>query len=68
MYVLSSDVNPGNSGGPLLALDGAVAGMVFAKDAAREDVGYAMTNAELQPVVEGLDAAQQSVPTGACIG
>ncbi|MFD5213651.1 MarP family serine protease [Microbacterium sp. NPDC058345] len=68
VYVLSSDVNPGNSGGPLLALDGAVAGMVFAKDAAREDVGYAMTNAELQPVVEGLDAAQQSVPTGACIG
>lgn len=68
VYVLRSDVNPGNSGGPLLTQDGGVAGMVFAKDGVKEDVGYAMTNVELQPVIAELDAARDSVPTGACIG
>lgn len=68
VYVLSSDVDPGNSGGPLLTVDGGVAGMVFAKDAAKDDIGYAMTNDELRPAIDALGAAQESVPTGACIG
>lgn len=67
IHALRSDVNPGNSGGPLLTQDGGVAGMVFAKDDAREGIGYAMTNAELAPVISGLGTAQDSVPTGACI-
>ncbi|WP_309127448.1 MarP family serine protease [Microbacterium sp.] len=68
VYVLRSDINPGNSGGPLLTQDGGVVGMVFAKDQVKEDVGYAMTNDELLPVISGLDAAQERVATGACIG
>lgn len=68
IYVLQSDVNPGNSGGPLLTTDGGVAGMVFAKDSVREDVGYAMTNAELRPVIDQLGGETTAVSTGSCIG
>ena len=41
--------------------------MVFAKDAATPDVGYAMTNAELQPVIAQAVDASGRVSVGACI-
>lgn len=67
VYALRAQVEPGNSGGPLLTAGGQVAGMVFAKDAATPDVGYAMTNDELLPVIAQLDEASAPVPVGACI-
>jgi S1-C subfamily serine protease len=47
VYALRATVRPGNSGGPLLAVDGRVYGVVFA--AARDDpnTGYALTAAEV---------------------
>ena len=67
VYALRAQVEPGNSGGPLLTDRGQVAGMVFAKDAATPDVGYAMTNAELQPVIAQAVGASGRVSVGACI-
>jgi S1-C subfamily serine protease len=67
VYALRAQVEPGNSGGPLLTQDGQVAGMVFAKDAEVEGVGYAMTNAELLPVIAQATGASARVPTGACL-
>ena len=67
IHVLSADVRPGNSGGPLLTPEGGVAGVVFARDTERAGVGYAMTLAELLPVLATLDTAQAPVPTGACL-
>ncbi|MFT4218926.1 MAG: MarP family serine protease [Microbacterium sp.] len=67
VYALDAEVNPGNSGGPVLTTDGDVAGVVFAKDSVRAHVGYAMTTAELRPVVAALDDATQRVSTGACL-
>ncbi|PKI90714.1 serine protease [Actinomycetales bacterium SN12] len=67
VYALRAQVEPGNSGGPLLTAGGQVAGMVFAKDAAAPNVGYAMTNDELLPVVSQLGADAAPVPVGACI-
>jgi len=67
VYALQAQVEPGNSGGPLLTASGQVAGIVFAKDAATPNVGYAMTNDELMPVVAQLGAATAPVPVGACI-
>ncbi|MEV7618830.1 MarP family serine protease [Microbacterium sp. NPDC089321] len=67
VYALRAQVEPGNSGGPLLTDRGQVAGMVFAKDAATENVGYAMTNAELKPVLAQVADASDRVSVGACI-
>jgi S1-C subfamily serine protease len=51
IYALRGRVKPGNSGGPLMAPDGAVYGVVFAAAADRPDVGYALTAEEVAPDV-----------------
>ncbi|WP_456286055.1 MarP family serine protease [Microbacterium sp. JZ70] len=68
IYALEAEVAPGNSGGPLLSEDGTVAGVVFARDEARPEIGYAMSNAELQPVLDALPGATDTVSTGRCLG
>ena len=67
VYSLAARVNPGNSGGPLLTTGGDVAGVVFARSASDDDLGYAMTNAELAPVVAQAPAWRpRSSPAPAC--
>ena len=52
IYALRGRVKPGNSGGPLLAPDGRVYGVVFAAAADRSDIGYALTAREVRPVAD----------------
>lgn len=47
VYSLRAVVRPGNSGGPLLAPDGRVYGVIFAADAHLKDTGYALTASEV---------------------
>ena len=63
---IKADVEQGNSGGPLLTPEGRVAGVVFAKGTGTTDLGYAMTPAEFQTVVEGARARSARVSTGRC--
>ncbi|WP_261166454.1 MarP family serine protease [Microbacterium sp. Marseille-Q6965] len=65
-YALAAEVRPGNSGGPLLTPDGEVAGVVFARDEANPGIGYAMTTAELEPVLGAVGPADAPVSTGSC--
>lgn len=68
IYALAAQVQPGNSGGPLLTADGDVAGVVFARAETDADRGYAMTSAELEPVLAGAAGWTQAVSTGSCTG
>jgi S1-C subfamily serine protease len=66
IYSLYARVEPGNSGGPLLAPDGKVVGVVFAKSLDDPTTGYALTLAEAKPVLDAASGASRAVSTGAC--
>lgn len=66
IYALAAVVRPGNSGGPLLTTGGEVAGIVFARSDTDDDVGYAMTPVELEPVMAQIDALSAPVASGSC--
>ncbi|MGH7157606.1 MAG: MarP family serine protease [Candidatus Saccharimonadales bacterium] len=65
VHSVKADIQQGNSGGPLLAADGSVIGVLFAESTTYPDVGYSLT---MNPVIESLDKAKNSspTPTGAC--
>ena len=66
VYQLYAKVEPGNSGGPLLATDGSLAGIVFAKSLDDANTGYALTLDEAKgDLANGVNATAQ-VSTGAC--
>lgn len=67
VYTIAAVVQPGNSGGPLLATDGRVAGVVFARNADDPELGYAMTNAELEPVASAAAGLSAAVSSGSCV-
>ncbi|MGX5681175.1 MarP family serine protease [Schumannella luteola] len=68
VYTIAADVREGNSGGPLLSLEGDVIGVVFARNADNTSVGYAMTMAELDPVAEAAPGLSDPVTPGTCTG
>ena len=68
IYSLQAEVRPGNSGGPLLTDDGTVAGVVFARAEDDDQVGYAMTMAELSPVAAQAPSLDATVSSGSCVG
>ncbi len=47
VYVIEGKVRPGNSGGPLVDLQGKVLGIVFATSASSPDQAYALTDDEI---------------------
>jgi S1-C subfamily serine protease len=66
IYALAGIVRPGNSGGPLLTTSGQVAGIVFARSDTDDNVGYAMTPAELEPVMAQMGSLSAPVASGNC--
>jgi S1-C subfamily serine protease len=66
IFILSSDLAPGDSGGALVDPSGKVEGMAFAIAPDQPGVGYALTLEELQPVLSGN--LSKEVSTGPCIG
>ncbi|MFI7482226.1 MarP family serine protease [Kocuria sp. M1R5S2] len=62
---LAGRVQQGNSGGPLVAPDGTVAGVVFAK-AQEGQVGYALTLERLRTALDAAAGRTQPIVPGTC--
>ncbi len=56
IYVLQANVRPGNSGGPIIDLQGRVLGMVFATSANDPNQAYALTDDEIAPDIREAEA------------
>ncbi len=67
VYRIAGDVQPGNSGGPLLTNDGQVAGVIFAKATGESSLGYAITMTDLGPVAAQAPGLGSAVSPGQCI-
>lgn len=66
IYALRARVLPGNSGGPLLAPNGAVYGVIFAAAADDANTGYALTADEVASDARAGQAATKAVSTRSC--
>jgi S1-C subfamily serine protease len=67
VYRIAGDVQPGNSGGPLLTTGGEVAGVIFAKATSQADLGFAITMDDLGPVAAQAPGLGNAVSSGQCI-
>jgi S1-C subfamily serine protease len=66
IYAMRADVEPGNSGGPLLSARGGVYGVVFAAAVGQSDTGYALTARQVAPDAQAGAHATAGVSTDAC--
>lgn len=66
VYSFRGDVRPGNSGGPLLAPDGSVYGVVFASGIDDDETGYAITAAQAEAITTVGARATTPAETGPC--
>lgn len=66
-YVLRADVRQGNSGGPLLAPDGTVLGVIFGAGIGVAERGYALTAAEATAHLGAAGGAVDPVDTMECV-
>lgn len=66
IYAISADIKQGDSGAPMFALDGSVAGLVFASSAIDDQTGYSLTAKEFMVAVNSANSATQAVSTGDC--
>jgi S1-C subfamily serine protease len=66
IYSIRSVVRVGNSGGPLIATDGSVLGIVFASALDSSDTGFVLTEQEVSADAALGRSATKSVATGDC--
>jgi S1-C subfamily serine protease len=66
IYAVRSTVEPGNSGGPLLAKNGKVDGVIFAASTTSRDTGFALTSDVVRPDVKRGESATVQVSTRGC--
>ncbi|MFN8075302.1 MAG: MarP family serine protease [Kineosporiaceae bacterium] len=68
VFELYADIEPGNSGGPLVTTEGEMVGLVFARSQTDRDTGYATTLREIEPILRQGIIAQDPVGVTRCAG
>ena len=63
---LQAQIEPGDSGGPLILKDGTVGGVVFAEARSDENVGYALSPTAVAADITPVLGRQSQVSTGPC--
>jgi S1-C subfamily serine protease len=66
ILALAAPVQQGDSGGPFVTADGAVAGVVFAGDPADGATGYALTAEQVRPGIDRAINTGQQADVGDC--
>lgn len=66
VYELQGEVVSGNSGGPLVDLNGTVIGLIFARSQTNDSIGYALTAPEIRNDLSKALAQNKPVSSGRC--
>ena len=66
IWIIRANVRPGNSGGPLVDLNGNVLGVIFAASTSQPGVAYALTDAEVQTDIDQAQGRTASVAVETC--
>lgn len=66
VYGVKANIIPGNSGGPLVARDGSVIGIVFAESTTYNQVGYALATPQVVSELHQAETANTPTSTGPC--
>ena len=64
---IRSDIDRGNSGGPLVLADGTVGGVVFAEARTDDEVGYALASRAVSDRIAPSVGRTERVTTGECL-
>ncbi|MDA8270646.1 MAG: trypsin-like peptidase domain-containing protein, partial [Actinomycetota bacterium] len=67
VYEIDAIVRPGNSGGPLVDMNGQVIGIVFSRSTTNPDVGFALASPGVDQEIVAHESATSGVSSGACI-
>lgn len=67
VYEVDANVQPGNSGGPLVVAGGEVAGVIFSRSTVYSGVGYALASPGVLSRVQAAAHRSAAVGTGACV-
>jgi S1-C subfamily serine protease len=66
IWIIRANVQPGNSGGPLVDLNGNVIGVIFAASTSQPGQAYALTDTEVQPDIQQAQGRTNPAAVGPC--
>ncbi|MBP3089395.1 serine protease [Corynebacterium sp. sy017] len=66
-YEIRGNIRQGNSGGPMINMNGEVLGVVFGASMDTSDIGYVLTAEEVKDAIGDVSTLTNTVATGECV-